>query len=325
MEMPTVSVVVPNYNHARFLPKRIGSILCQTYQDFELILLDDYSTDDSRAILSQYTSDPRVRLEFNQINSGSTFKQWNKGARLARGKYVWLAESDDYADERLLEKLIGRLEADPSAVFCYCRSWRVSDDGQLNGYLDSCLSHLDAQKWTADFSVDGREECRKYLVRFNTVLSASSVVFRKDVYREVGGADEKLRFCGDWKMWASMALTGGRVCYLGEPLNYGRYHAGSVTTRSWREATAAAEIVHVTGWILERVSVDHTMREKVCEDLSRVWSQAVLNRRFSASLRWAILKDAMTIDHAALGRLVRPTLTALRMTLARRWRSLRAA
>ena len=323
--MPTVSVVVPNYNHARFLRKRIESVLGQTYQDFELILLDDCSTDDSRTILSEYAGDARVRVEFNEVNSGSTFKQWNKGVGLARGKYVWLAESDDYADERLLEKLVGRLEEDPSAVLCYCRSWRVSGDGELNGHWDSGLPHVDTQRWTTDFSVDGREECQKYLVRQNTVLSASSVLFRRDLYWQVGGADENLRFCGDWKMWASMALTGGRIRYLGEPLNYGRYHAGSVTTRSWREATAAAEIVHVTGWILERVSVDQAMREKVCEDLSRVWSQAVLNRRFPASLRWAILKDAMTIDHAALGRLVRPTLTAVRMTLARRWRSLRAA
>src|SRR5580704_8103971 len=126
-DMPRVSIVVPNYNHARFLPKRIESILRQSYQDFELILLDDCSTDESRTILSQYASDPRVRLEFNQVNSGSTFKQWNKGVKLARGKYVWLAESDDYADERLLEKLMARLEGDPSTVLCYCRSWRVSD------------------------------------------------------------------------------------------------------------------------------------------------------------------------------------------------------
>ena len=323
--MPTVSVVVPNYNHARFLRKRIESVLGQTYQDFELILLDDCSTDDSRTILSEYAGDARVRVEFNEVNSGSTFKQWNKGVGLARGKYVWLAESDDYADERLLEKLVGRLEEDPSAVLCYCRSWRVSGDGELNGHWDSELPHVDTQRWTTDFSVDGREECQKYLVRQNTVLSASSVLFRRDLYWQVGGADENLRFCGDWKMWASMALTGGRVCYLGEPLNYCRYHEGSVTTRSWREATAAAEVVHVAGWILERVSVDQTMREKVCEDLSRVWSQAVLNRRFPASLRWAILRNAMAIDHAALRRLVRPTLSAVRMTLARRWRSLRAA
>src|SRR5215467_1498105 len=114
--MPKVSIVVPNYNHARFLPQRLNSILGQTFQDFELILLDDSSTDDSRSILSQYTADPRVRIEFNELNSKSPFKQWNKGVRLARGEYVWIAESDDYADERLLERLVPLLVAESTTV-----------------------------------------------------------------------------------------------------------------------------------------------------------------------------------------------------------------
>src|SRR5580658_382186 len=101
--MPTVSVIVPNYNHARFLHRRIDTILAQTFQDFELILLDDCSTDESSSILREYGSDARVRLEFNEVNSGSPFKQWNKGVRLAQGKYIWMAESDDYAAPRLLE------------------------------------------------------------------------------------------------------------------------------------------------------------------------------------------------------------------------------
>ena len=75
--MPKVSVVIPNYNHARFLTRRIETVLQQTFQDFEVILLDDCSTDDSRSILSKYAADPRVRIEFNEKNSGSTFKLWN--------------------------------------------------------------------------------------------------------------------------------------------------------------------------------------------------------------------------------------------------------
>src|SRR3984957_7238976 len=102
--MPKVSVVIPSYNHARFLRRRVDSVLQQTYQDFELILLDDCSCDNSREILSAYTGDPRARMEFNAVNSGSTFKQWNKGVRLARGEYVWIAESDDYSDTRFLER-----------------------------------------------------------------------------------------------------------------------------------------------------------------------------------------------------------------------------
>jgi len=212
--MVKVSVIIPNYNHARFLRRRIESVLCQTYQDFELILLDDCSTDDSRSMLSAYAEDPRVRMEFNEKNSGSTFKQWNKGVRLARGEYVWIAESDDYADERLLEKLVARLDSEPSAVFSYCRSWLVSADGEISGFLDSYLTDLDTQRWTADFWADGREECQNYLVHRNTVANASAVLFRREVYERVGGADESLVLSGDWKLWVAMALTG-RIAYLG--------------------------------------------------------------------------------------------------------------
>src|SRR5579864_3114331 len=114
---PKVSVVVLNFNHARFLRKRIDSILGQTFQDFELILLDDRSTDDSRSILSKYADDARVRIEFNEVNSGSTFKQWNKGVRLAHGEYIWMAESDDYADDKLLDRLVAVLDDQPEVVF----------------------------------------------------------------------------------------------------------------------------------------------------------------------------------------------------------------
>ena len=114
--MPKVSVIIPNYNHARFLRQRIESVLGQTYQDFEVILLDDCSTDESRSIISEYAKNPRVRIEFNETNSGSTFKQWNKGVRLARGEYVWMAESDDYADERLLERLVKVLDEEPEVT-----------------------------------------------------------------------------------------------------------------------------------------------------------------------------------------------------------------
>src|ERR1700730_3220781 len=115
--MPKLTVIVPNYNHERFLAKRLESILNHTFQDVELILLDDCSTDNSRLILSQSVRDHRVRIEFNDVNSGSTFKQWNKGVHLAQGKYIWIAESDDYADVHLLERLVPLLDNDPKAAF----------------------------------------------------------------------------------------------------------------------------------------------------------------------------------------------------------------
>jgi glycosyltransferase involved in cell wall biosynthesis len=321
--MPKVSVIVPSYNHARFLRRRMESVMGQTYQDFEVVLLDDCSTDRSQSILREYAADPRVRIEFNEKNSGSTFKQWNKGVGLARGDYVWIAESDDYAEPQFLERLVARLDAEPRAVFCNCRSWRVSSDGEIIEFLDSWFADLDAEKWTADHIADGREECRKYLVRCNTIPNASSVVFRRDVYKQVGGADESLIYCGDWKLWASMALTGGAIAYVGQPLNYYRWHESSVRLQSQRLGLDAVEYLHVVRWILRRVTPTKDTREKACEKLFSIWYPAVLTNRVPLRRRWAILREAIAIDRNALRKLFWPALIALRMTIYRRYRSLR--
>jgi glycosyltransferase involved in cell wall biosynthesis len=260
--IPTVSVIVPNFNHARFLRERIESVLAQTYQDFEVILLDDCSTDESRSIIGGYVKDPRVRVEFNEKNSGSTFRQWNRGVRLARGKYVWIAESDDYADEHLLEKLACRLDAEPDAVLCYCRSWRVSSDGKISGFLDPEVTDSDPNRWAMDFVADGREECWKYLSKCNSIPNASAVLFRRAAYERVGGADENLHLCGDWKLWTAMALTG-EITYIANPLNYFRFHDSSVRVRSRRLGMEATESLEVIRSIVERMMPPDGDRRKL--------------------------------------------------------------
>src|SRR5262249_51524204 len=93
--MPKVSVIIPSYNHGRFLARRFDSVLAQTYRDFEILFLDDASTDDSLQVFAKYSGHPLIRAFNNDRNSGSTFKQWNRGVRDAHGEYIWLAESDD--------------------------------------------------------------------------------------------------------------------------------------------------------------------------------------------------------------------------------------
>jgi glycosyltransferase involved in cell wall biosynthesis len=320
--MPKVSVIIPNYNHARFLRQRIDSVLGQTYQNFELILLDDCSTDESRSIIGECADDPRIRMEFNEKNSGSSFKQWNKGVRLAGGEYVWIAESDDYADERLLERLVSILDAEPEVTFAYCRSWRVDEKDQKDGFGDWYLDGLDPDRWKADFRADGAEECRKYFMPMNPVPNASAVVFRKSAYERAGGADEGLRMCGDWKLWAAMAL-GGRIAYLGEPLNYHRFHDASVRSQSLQGRVDVTEILQVIRWILSQITLTEDAREKMCDGLSCYWIPAALNRRIAFSRRLAILRYAKAVDRHALRKFVCSALVALRMTLSRRYRSVR--
>jgi glycosyltransferase involved in cell wall biosynthesis len=231
----------------------VDSILAQTYQDFELILLDDCSTDQSREILASYASAPRVRTQFNAQNSGSTFKQWNRGVRMTHGKYVWIAESDDYADKRLLETLVSRLNAEPRAVLCYCRSWRVSEDGEVDGFVDGCDDN--PERWESNFVVDGRDECRTSFSQRNSIPNASAVLFRRDSFERVGGADERLRLCGDWKLWSAMALTG-LVAYDKEPLNYFRFHDLSVRVQGERLGVETPESVEVIRSIVRGLTYD---------------------------------------------------------------------
>jgi glycosyltransferase involved in cell wall biosynthesis len=320
--MPTVSVIVPNYNHARFLRRRVDSILHQTFQDFELILLDDCSTDESRSILSGYGGDPRVRIEFNELNSGSTFKQWNKGVRLAQGKYVWIAESDDYADERLLERLVAVLEKEPAATFVYCRSWRVTEDNRVDGFGDWYLDLVDPQRWKTDFCVDGRE-FQNYFARSCVVPNASAALFRKANYERVGCADESLRLCGDWKVWAAMALAG-KVAFVCEPLNYYRFHQTSVLQKSRQAAVDVMESLQVVRWILDQKTLPRPALAKVYRTLADGWVPAVMSMHFPLRLKLAILRRVKTIDPHPIRRAIRPALRTIRRKFLRHWRSLRA-
>jgi glycosyltransferase involved in cell wall biosynthesis len=309
--MPKTSVIVPNYNHARFLRRRIDTILAQTFRDFELILLDDCSTDESRSILREYVSDPRVRIEFNEVNSGSPFKQWNKGVRLALGNYVWIAESDDYADEHFLGRLVPLVESDPRMQFAYCRSWCVTEGNRLDGSAETHLPGMDHISWTADYCEDGQEVCRKYLVRANIVLNASAAVFRKATYEQVGGADESMLLCGDWKLWAAMSLTG-KVSYLSEPLNYFRFHAESVRNKSAQGALKVTETLQVVRWILDRVTPPDAVLRKTYKTCADLWFPALMSLRVSFSLKRTILRMVRAIDP-------QPILRSLRVAPVAAW------
>lgn len=314
--MPKISVIVPNYNHARFLRRRMNSILTQTVQDFELILLDDCSTDESRSILREYSSDPRARLQFNDQNSGSPFKQWNKGVRMAEGEYVWIAESDDFGGERLLERLVGALDAEPEVAYAYCLSWGINGEDQTDGFADRYLQHLSTDRWRSDFIVDGREECRRYFIRANVVPNASAVVFRKRVYEKVGGADEDYRICGDWKLWASMALTG-KVAYFGEPLNFFRFHNASVRNAGTYQGRDVAEYLKVIRWLLDQITPSDEVLEAMYIFEARRWVPAIMSMHVPLRLKLSILQNAFAVDPHPLRRMIRPALETVRLKYSR--------
>lgn len=319
---PAVSVIVPNYNHARFLPWRIDSVLQQIYQNFELILLDDCSTDDSRSVLSRYGGDPRVRVEYNEANSGSPFRQWAKGVRMSRGKYIWIAESDDYADKHLLERLVAVLERDEEIAFAYCRSWRVDENGNRTTFVDVDAPHDDPERWGADYVADGREECLKYFTYHNIVSNASSAVFRRAAWDAAGGVDETMCTSGDWKLWAALAMTG-KVAYLSEPLNYYRKHQQTVRSRA-NGARVINEELQAVRWILGQVKPTRAVLIKAGSVAAGGWVPVIMSSHVPLQAKMSVLKSVLAIDPRPIRHGVGPAFSAVGRKFQRHWRDLRS-
>ena len=133
-----ISIIVPNYNHSDFLEERIKSILDQTYQDFELLLLDDRSTDNSVDILKKYSDHPKVtHIVINDTNSGSPFKQWVLGIKMATYDYIWIAESDDSSESEFLGKVMSKFSEYPDLAAVYTNSKGLSQSGQTGNILNN--------------------------------------------------------------------------------------------------------------------------------------------------------------------------------------------
>ncbi|TPG72261.1 glycosyltransferase family 2 protein [Hymenobacter nivis] len=275
-ELPMVTVIIPNYNHERYLPQRIESVLKQTYQDFELLLLDDCSPDNSREILATYAArDNRIKLIFNEKNSGSTFKQWNKGINLANGKYIWLAESDDYADERLLETLVEQLEADENIGVAYCDSWSVDEHSRVIGDWVDFYSELDNKLWTSDFVLEGSQLLNKFMSYRNIIPNASAVVIRKIIIMQAGLADESFRVNGDWVFWAKI-LAISKIAFSAKKLNFFRQHTNNVRSATIMDGTALIEKVRLLHIIKKIAALDYFFYNKMLDSIVGLWVAGII-------------------------------------------------
>lgn len=246
-----VSVIIPNYCHAPYLKQRIDSVLAQTYSDFEVVLLDDCSTDNSREILESYRSHPRVKqIVYNDCNSGSAFAQWQKGFSLTGGEYVWIAESDDYADPTFLERCVAALDADPSCVIAHTLSRTVNADGQPIGHLHG-VGHPAR-------TVNGRLFVIRHLLRRNELYNASMVVFRRSAI-PAAEAYNGFRYAGDWLFWMLMALQGN-VTTIFEPLNAFRRHETATTSAGERTGDLYMEVLQILQTIFGQLKVAAPIR-----------------------------------------------------------------
>lgn len=271
---PQASVVVPNYNYERFLGQRLESIARQTFQDFEVILLDDMSRDGSVSVLEAWARQrPGTRVVVNETNSGSPFAQWMRGMRMAESDLIWIAEADDFCEPELLATLLPRFE-NRNVFLGYVKSVPVNVDGDVSGdYEPLYLNRINEGRWKRSYLATDADEARDGLGRANCIPNASSVVFRRfDPEPEFEQAVTGMRLCGDWYFYLR-AMRGGLVAYDAAPLNMHRRHDSTVTSTTEGQGRYFDEFAVVrsyvaSNWRLGTEALDRIRRFTV-EDLDR--------------------------------------------------------
>ena len=231
MKNPLVSVIIPNYNHSKYLEERIQSVLNQTFQDFELILLDDCSPDNgaSKVVFEKFRSNEHVsQIVYNEQNSGSTFKQWHKGFELAKGELIWIAESDDSCRDTLLESLVAEFKRNDRCVLAWCYSQMINQNGEKYGKIIP-----DSNKITR---LNGADFVRRYMTVRNVVDNASAALFKKSVAQGLDKTYMEYTGAGDSLFWILLSPEGD-VSIIHNPLNLYRRHGGVVTSNKFKDGT----------------------------------------------------------------------------------------
>lgn len=285
--MPKVSIVVPSYNHARFLDQRLNSILEQDYRDFDLLILDDFSTDGSREIIRRYQLDfPQITTHFNATNSGNPFRQWDMGVQMTGGEYIWIAESDDYAHPCFLSEAVPVLEENPKVGMVFARSRRIDEFGRNTGFYGSY------RPCAHNYITDGIGEIERHMCSANKINNVSGVLFRRSAYVQTGIGDHWMRFCGDWFLYIRMLMISD-VAHIPTPLNYLRYHAGSSVHAYFRDTRYLEEVLSIYEFLEANVGLSSDMRRRISHQWVRLTARA-LSRGLLSSMR--LLRRASRMD-----------------------------
>jgi glycosyltransferase involved in cell wall biosynthesis len=223
--MPEVSIIIPNYNSIRFIHQAIQSALDQTCTSYEIIVVDDGSTDASREELKKYGDRIRYIWQENQGLGGAR----NTGIRAAKGEWIGLLDADDQWQPNFLEKMISTASSHPSAAILYCLARCMDVDGK----------DLDQ---TVGGPVLPPGQIYQVLLR-NNYLIPSTILMRRSTIVDAGLFDASLRSCEDWDLWLRL-LPDQLFVGIDECLVRYRIHGSSLSTNLDGMQKAASEVIH---------------------------------------------------------------------------------
>jgi glycosyltransferase involved in cell wall biosynthesis len=282
---PFVSIIVPNYNHADYLALRLDSIYSQTYRNFEVILLDDSSNDDSVAVLNRYQEShaENTRLLVNAKNSGGVFHQWERGLKLARGDIIWIAESDDWCSENFLETLVPFFENE-AVQLAYCKTIFMNASGSKPQWsISEYLHDIDPDRWASPIVETAYNIVADAFAIKNIIPNVSSAIFRnpgpleilQDLYWK------EMQTCGDWIFYLHL-IRGGVLVYSTDACNYYRIHGENTSVKSYSE---------------DRYYIEHECVAKTVQKFYRVDPKVFRQQRDNLIAHWRESRPDFSEDH----------------------------
>ena len=214
---PSVSVVMAAYNSGEFIGQAIQSVLDQTHKDFEFIIVDDGSTDNTLEVIRQF-HDPRIRLIVNETNLGIVGSV-NHGIDISRGEFIARMDSDDVCLPQRLEKEIEYLHAHPEIGVLGTEVREILNTGEIITRSRHILTD-------------------PYLIKFwlltDTVINNPTAVIRKELLVQVNGYDPEYIYAQDYEIWTRLAKIT-KITVLPEPLVNWRKHGGNITIAKWKK------------------------------------------------------------------------------------------
>ena len=229
---PRVTILMTVYNGLPFLPEAIESALSQTFQDFELLLIDDASTDGSVACIRSYT-DARIRLVRLERNVGQA-RALNEGLALAQGAYIARLDQDDVCLPDRLRHQVALLDRRPEITVVGTRQYWINADGRAWGFEPGVTALR-----TGDFGT-----FLGTLLTSATPVGHPTVMYRRDVINAVQGYDPAFAPCEDYQLWCRLALQRYQLAVLPQPLVQVRLHGGRQSVAKFALQQANARRAH---------------------------------------------------------------------------------
>jgi len=217
MSNPIVSVVIPTFNNASYISKAIDSVLDQTYTDFELLIIDNASTDNTEEIAKKYKDD-RIKYIKNKKNIGMV-NNWNKGLKLTCGSYFILLCSDDWWEETILEDEVKIFENNPDIVWVTTNGYYTNSKGEITKSIEHSLRGIIESSISIPYQV----------INFGNII-LSSVMIRADIFKELGGYNKDSVLSCDVDAFTTLSDIRD-VYFLNKKLVYYRMHESNTQNK----------------------------------------------------------------------------------------------